>query len=101
MNTVLPVVLFLAADLEAVVQRESLESVPVCQLHPQGVLPLAGQLVNVLVPQPVLGSQSPEALRARKKGTNKNKNIKENTKLAKFYNKKQNNVPAVSDFLLF
>lgn len=87
--TVLPVVLFLAADLEAVVQWESLESVPVCQLHPQGVLPLAGQLVNVLVPQPVLGGQSPEALWARQKAKRINTNRKDqkNTKVGKLCTK--------------
>lgn len=97
-NTVLPVLLFLTADLEAVVEREGLESVPVCQLHPQGVLPLAGQLVDVLVPQPVLCRQSPEALRARRKtkgsktetGTVRKTRILPNSRL-----------PAVCDFLLF
>lgn len=58
----LPVVLLLAADLEAVIEREGLVSVPVRQLYAQGVLSLAGQLVNVLVPQPVLCRRAPKAL---------------------------------------
>lgn len=73
-STASPVVLLLAANLEAVVEREGLQPVPVGQLHPQGVLPLAGQLVDVLVPQPVLGGQRAEALRAtdNMKGINAN-----------------------------
>lgn len=59
----LPVVLLLAADLEAVIEREGLVSVPVRQLYAQGVLSLAGQLVNVLIPQPVLCRRAPKALR--------------------------------------
>lgn len=64
-RAVLPVVLFLTADLEAVVKWESLVSVPVRQLDAEGVLPLAGQLVDVLVPQPVLRRHAPKALKRR------------------------------------
>lgn len=63
----LPVILFLTANLETVVKGEGLVSLPVCQLHSQGVLPLAGQLVDVLVPQPVLSGQAPETLRRQQR----------------------------------
>lgn len=59
----LPVVLFLTADLEAVIQREGPVSIPVGQLHPENVLPLAGQLINKLVPQPVFGGHASKALK--------------------------------------
>lgn len=65
----LPVILFLTADLKAVVKGEGLVSLPVRQLHPQGVLPLAGQLVDVLVPQPVLSGHAPETLRRQRTET--------------------------------
>lgn len=65
----LPVVLFLAADLEAVIKREGLVSVPVRQLYAEGILSLTGQLVNVLVSQPVLRSDAPKALRQRERST--------------------------------
>lgn len=64
-----PVILLLAADLKAVVEREGLVALPVGQLHPQGVLPLAAQLVDVLVPQPVLRGHAPETLRRRRTET--------------------------------
>lgn len=44
-------------------------SVPVRQLYAEGVLPLAGQLVDVLVPQPVLRCHTPKALKQRKKNS--------------------------------
>lgn len=62
----LPVVLFLAANLKAIVQRERLVSVPVCQFNAENVLPLAGQLVNVLVPQPVLRRRASKPLKSRR-----------------------------------
>lgn len=65
----LPVILFLAADLKAVVEGEGLVPLPVGQLHSQGVLPLAAQLVDVLVPQPVLSGHAPETLRRRRTET--------------------------------
>lgn len=65
-----PVVLFLTADLEAVIKWEGLVSVPVCQLYTEGVLPLAGQLVNILVPQPVLCRHAPKALQGRRRNRN-------------------------------
>lgn len=57
-----PVVLFFTANLETVIQREGLMSIPVRQLYTEDVLPLAGQQVNMLVPQPVLCGQTPKAL---------------------------------------
>lgn len=76
MWAVLPVVLFLAADLEAVIKREGLVSVPVCQFYTEGILSLAGQLVNVLVPQPVLRRNAPKALKRRKRNNNQCGNSK-------------------------
>lgn len=66
-------------------------SLPVCQLHSQGVLPLAGQLVDVLVPQPVLSRHAPKTLRRQRTETrfsmqtekkNKNKKGKKKALLA-------------------
>lgn len=44
-------------------------ALPVGQLHSQGVLPLVGQLVDVLVPQPVLSGHTPETLRRERTET--------------------------------
>lgn len=71
----LPVVLFLTAYLKAVVEREGLMSVPVCELYTKGVLSRAGQLVNVLIPQPVLCRHTPKTLWWQKENTMMRMNI--------------------------
>lgn len=49
-----PVVVFLSVYVEAVVVREGLVPLPVFELDMQAVFLGAGQLVDDLIPQPVL-----------------------------------------------
>lgn len=60
-----PVIVFFTVDVETVVLREGLVSVPVGQLHTEGKLPLIGQNVHKLVSQPVFGRHAPKALEKR------------------------------------
>lgn len=66
-SLIVPVVAFLTIDVKAVVQGEGLVSVPVGELHTKGILPLAGQQVYKLIPQPVLCRNGPKALQQKKK----------------------------------
>ncbi len=60
-----PVIEFFPVDVETVILRESLVSVPVGQLHTEGILLLIGQNVHKLISQPVFSRHTPKALEKR------------------------------------
>lgn len=59
---VLPVLLPLTAQRELVVMGVGGVSLPVVELHPQGVVTLTGQQVECFVPQPVFSQHITETL---------------------------------------
>lgn len=73
----LPVVVFLSFDVEAVVVRVGFVPLPVFELDMQAVFLGAGQLVDDLIPQPVLPRRLSKALnRTKRYGIIRNKKEK-------------------------